>query len=175
LDSGRWKILVNQKNKSYANQVVENFRKCSRRMGINIGDPSIECFSANNAEGIINEISRFNLNDNLKIIFIILDRFTEKCYKPIKKFINCEIGIPSQVVRCENLSKNLSYFTNVLNQMIIKMGKRLFTIEFNRELSKIVRKILNNLNNFLLFFNYFLIIFPFKIYKPFRLLHLLAY
>jgi hypothetical protein len=110
-------------------------------MGINIGDPSLDAFNSNNAEGIINEISRFNLNENLQIVLIILDRFTEKCYKPIKQFINCEIGIPSQVVKCENLSKNLSYFTNVLNQMVIKMGKRLFTIEFNKELTKIVRKL----------------------------------
>lgn len=141
LENGRWKILVHQKNRSYANQVVENFRKCSRRMGINIGDPSLDAFSANNTEGILNEISRLNLNENMQIVLIILDRFTEKSYKDIKKFINCEIGIPSQVVKCENLSKNLSYFTNVLNQMVIKMGKRLFTLSFNNELSKIVRKI----------------------------------
>ena len=51
------------------------------------------CFSSNNADEIINEISRFNLNENLQIVLVILDRFTEKCYKPIKDFINCEIGI----------------------------------------------------------------------------------
>lgn len=111
-------------------------------MGINIGDPSMDAFNSNNTEGIVNEISRLGLNGNLQIVLIILDRFTEKSYKEIKKYINCEIGIPSQVVKCENLSKNLSYFTNVLNQMIIKMGKRLFTIQFNPELSKIVRKII---------------------------------
>lgn len=113
-------------------------------MGINVGDPAMEAFNGNNAKDIVNDIARMNIGKNkgqFQIIFIILDRFTEKCYKDIKKYINEELGIPSQVVKCENLSKNLSYFTNVLNQMIIKMGKRLFTINFASELSKIVRKI----------------------------------
>ena len=114
-------------------------------MGINIGEPSIKTFSSNK---IVDEISEMNLNPKLQIIMVILDRFTEKCYKDIKKFINSKLGIPSQVVKCENLSKNLSYFTNVLNQMVIKMGKRLFSINFENKLKSEVR----NLYIFLYFF-----------------------
>lgn len=111
---------------------------CSKRMGIEIGNPSMDAFSGRNSNDIINCIAQ-KLNDKFQIVLIILDRSTERFYKDIKKFINCEIGIPSQVVKSENFSKNLSYFTNVLNQMIIKMGKRLFTIDFNRELRSVVR------------------------------------
>ena len=117
-------------------------------MGINIGDPVLEVFSANNTEGIVGEISQMKLTNDLQMLLIILDRHTERSYKEIKRYINSEVGIPSQVVKCENLSKNLSYFTNVLNQMIIKMGKRLFSISFDQNLYKVVRRLF-------LFYNFY--------------------
>jgi hypothetical protein len=133
LEKGKWMIIVSQKNRSYAKQVVEKFQNCCKRMGIRVDEPSIEVFHSNE---IAEEISRMNFNRNVQLLLIILDRRSEKSYKDIKNFINSKLGIPSQVVKCENLNKNLSYFSNVLNQMVIKMGKRLFTISFDPYLTR---------------------------------------
>lgn len=139
MENDKWKVLVHEKNRDRVNTIVENFRKCSRRLGINIGNPIVETFQGNSTQGIIGEFSHMRLNNDLRIILIILDKYSEKSYKEIKRYINCEVGTPSQVVRCENLTKNLSYFTNVLTQMIIKMGSRLFSIEFHQNIKKIVK------------------------------------
>jgi hypothetical protein len=103
-------------------------------MAVEIGEPIIEVFNANSSEGIIGELSHMKLNNDLRILLIVLDRNSEKSYKEIKKYINNEVGTPSQVVRLEKLNSNLSYYTNVLAQMIIKMGNRLFSIEFDKNL-----------------------------------------
>jgi hypothetical protein len=110
-------------------------------MGISIERPQIERVTSRSAEGVINEMRNMKLNGELKIVVIILNRFSETHYKQIKYYLNTEVGTPSQVVKMENLSKNLSYFTNVLCQMIVKMGGRLFQINFMKNLYSLVNKI----------------------------------
>lgn len=134
LTSRNWKIIVDDKNQSSANQLYESLCKCSGRMGISIERPQIERVSARSVEGFINEMKNMKLNGELKILVIILNRFSESHYKQIKYYLNTEVGTPSQVVKMENLSKNLSYFTNVLCQMMVKMGGRLFKINFMNNL-----------------------------------------
>ena len=123
-------------------------------MGINIGDPLVDTFQANSTEGIIGELSHMKLNNDLRIILIILDNSSERSYREIKRYINTEVGTPSQVVKCEKLNSNLSYFTNVLNQMIIKMGSRLFSIDFNKNLKNKVIKNLKYFHNFNFIFTF---------------------
>lgn len=146
-----WKIIVDDKNLTAANQLYENLCKCSGRMGISLERPEIERVSARSAEGFINEMKNMKLNNELRIVVIILNRFSESHYKQIKYYLNTEVGTPSQVVKAENLSKNLSYFTNVLCQMIVKMGGRLFKINFNDQLykkvnNKLILILLNSIN-----------------------------
>jgi len=129
-----WKIIVDERNQSSANQLYDNLCKCSGRMGISLERPEIEKVSARSAEGVIGELRNMKLNNDLKMIVIILNRSSESHYKQIKYYLNTEVGTPSQVVKMENLSKNLSYFTNVLCQIMVKMGGRLFKINFMRNL-----------------------------------------
>ena len=62
------------------------------------------------------------------MIVIILDRNEKKYYNQIKNKLMTKFGIPSQVVVKQNLMKNLSYFTNVLLQMNVKLQGELFHI-----------------------------------------------
>jgi len=108
-------------------------------MGVSVERPEIETVSSRSADGFISEMRKMRLNTNLKIIVIILNKFSESHYKSIKNYLNTEVGTPSQVVKAENLSKNLSYFTNVLCQMIVKMGGKLFKINFMKNLYQEVK------------------------------------
>jgi len=72
---------------------------------------------------------------NAKVILVVLDRNTKHIYKTIKRFIYCELGIPVQVVLKENSSKNLSYYGNVLNQIIAKMGGQLYNVPLDKGFS----------------------------------------
>ena len=109
-------------------------------LGIIVGDPIIETFQSQSKEGIISELSHFKLNNDLRMLLVILDRSLEKLYKDIKRYIYTEVGTPSQIIKVENLSKNLSYYTNVLTQMVSKMGSRLYSIDFHDNLKKLVIK-----------------------------------
>ena len=99
----------------------------------------VEVISSRSAEGFISEMENMNLNSELKLILIILDRFSDSYYKNIKKYLITKVGTPSQVMKVENLSKNLSYFTNLLVQMIVKMDGQLFKIKFIDNLYTLVK------------------------------------
>lgn len=118
----------------YANQFVDSLSRCCGRIGVRVEKPEIERVNSRNADGFVNEMRNMHLNSHLKIILIILDKFSENNYKKIKTYLNTEVGTPSQVVKAENLSKNLSYFTNVLVQMVVKMGGILFKINMTNNL-----------------------------------------
>ncbi len=84
----------------------------------------MKCVSMN-----LEEIDKIRNLKDYSIIVIILSRNEKQFYKYIKNKVMSQYGIPSQVVLRENFSKNLSYFTNVLNQMNNKVGGELFKIE----------------------------------------------
>jgi len=138
LTRNNWKIIVDERNTASANQFFESLSRCSGRMGVTVERPIIETVSARSAEGVVNDLKNLKLNNELKILVILLNRQSESHYGQIKNYLNSEVGTPSQVVKIENLSRNLSYFTNVLLQMIVKMGGKLFKINFSDNLYKYV-------------------------------------
>ncbi len=129
-----WKIIVDEKNSSSANQFFDSLSRCSARMGVIVERPIIEKITSRSVEGVINEMRNMRLNNELKIIVVLLSNFSQSHYNQIKTYLNTEVGTPSQVVKIENLSKNLSYFSNILMQIMVKMGGRLFKINFMKNL-----------------------------------------
>jgi aubergine len=138
LDEKSWTIISSYHNRQAADGLINSFKNASKQMGVKVESPKIRDHRARNPEEWIEELKNMDFNHGLRIVLIILDRSTKSFYSSIKRFLYSEVGIPVQVVLKENCSKNLSYFSNVINQMIVKMGGMLYKIPLHPMLSKIV-------------------------------------
>ena len=90
----------------------------------------------NNSE-ILNELRSLNIDNKKKIVIVILDRGTKNLYPLIKDYLYTEKGIISQfMLHDENPNKggkkkqNMSYYSAVLNQMVVKSNGELFRLHF---------------------------------------------
>jgi len=98
-------------------------------MGVTVENPRVHDIRARNEEEWLDYPKSMDFNHGLKIVMIILDKASKNYYSKIKQFIYSDIGLPVQVVLKENSSKNLSYFPNLLNQMVVKIGGILYKIQ----------------------------------------------
>lgn len=132
-----WAVFVSPQNKQTAHEMVKQLQAASRNLGVNVEEPNVVPVDGRNASNWIDffKDSRERLS-NLKIAMVILDRYTKSFYRDIKRYIYCNVGIPVQNVLKENSVKNLSYYSNVLCQMIAKMGGRPYSINIDENLHK---------------------------------------
>ena len=121
-------MLYNERNSNEAEKLISSLKACSRGVGIILEDPKKISHKCRREDDFLEELDYINNLLNYKIIVIILNRNEKTFYKEIKNKIMTKFGIASQVVLKENLSKNLSYFTNVLLQMNYKLGCELYHI-----------------------------------------------
>ena len=91
---------------------------------------------SNNAD-LINELRSLKIDKNKIIVIVVLDRNTKNLYPVIKDYLYTEKGITSQfMLHDENPNKggkkkqNMSYYSAVLNQMVVKSHGELFRIRF---------------------------------------------
>ena len=73
--------------------------------------------------------------NNWKIIVVVLENSSKKCYPDIKEFIDKELAIPSQMLKKENDKKGLSFYSNIIKQMVVKVGGELFNIILHKNLN----------------------------------------
>ena len=128
--------LHNQKTNDEKN--IESLLKCAKNLGIKIVKPEIKLIEAKNGNQFVEQLRKINFNDEKKIALICLNNQTSSYYPMIKKYLYEQIGIPTQVINMDK-SKNqrgLSYFSNVLNQMNVKVGGELYNININDILIK---------------------------------------
>jgi aubergine-like protein len=136
LTPNNWAIVCSRANADSADSCLRSFQAASGKMGIRIEKPQrCNLIQARNIEEWTDRIRELSFPNNIKIVLVILDRNTKHIYTIIKQHLYSAIGIPVQVVLKENLSKNLSYFSNVLNQMVVKMGGKLYSIDLDKKLS----------------------------------------
>ena len=143
LDQNSWTIVCSQYNRSTADTFIQSFQRACGQMGLKVDKPRINEHKARNPDEWIDFLKSLDYNNGLRIIMVILDRGTKHFYSNIKRFIYTQVGMPVQVVLKENSTKNLSYFSNVLNQMVVKMGGILYKIPLHNNLSSKVCIILN--------------------------------
>jgi len=133
-----WVVISSEGNKRTAEDMVRQLRTASGNLGVDIQEPNFLSHSIRYPEEIVDFLRSRNLR--ARIILFILDRGTKHHYGPLKKFCYTELGYPSQVMLRENSSKNLSYYSNVLSQMVAKMGGTLYQIPLDTNLNSTVRK-----------------------------------
>jgi hypothetical protein len=128
-----WCVISSSSNGETARLMSKKLDECSGNMGVKVGEPVFLEKNLRNQEDWIEFIRSLDLPEKitkfgLRVGVIILDRNSKHYYPAIKNLICTSIGLPTQVMLKENSTKNLSYYSGVLNQIQVKIGGRLFSI-----------------------------------------------
>lgn len=95
-----------------------------------------------NKTQIISELQKIDYNHGKKMIIVVLDKRTKHLYPAIKDFIYTQTGLASQFMlhdenqRGAKKKQSLSYYSGVLNQMVVKSNGELFKIKFSEEIDR---------------------------------------
>ena len=124
----------------------EQMIKASEAFGVKFEYPQLQKINISsiniNKSQIINELQKLDYNHGKKMIMVVLDKRTRNLYPTIKDFIYTQTGLASQfMVHDENQrgakkKQSLSYYSGVLNQMVVKANGELFKIKFSEEIDK---------------------------------------
>ena len=109
-----------------------------RNLGVNFSLPKLEKLYTYHEDSLINDLRKINYNDGKKVAIVVLDRKTKHLYPTIKDYLYTQGGLTSQFMLHDENPKggrkkqNLSYYSAVLNQMVVKVKGELFRINFNK-------------------------------------------
>ena len=131
-----WVCFTPRECRETARSMIHSLIKASQNLGISIEEPEIVAINARNSNDFLNELRKYDEIRGKKIAFIVLDRPTKSYYSSIKHYFYTQIGIPSQCVSSDKKSQNLSYYSNVLNQMVVKVRGELYSIHLHDNLEK---------------------------------------
>ena len=115
----------------------DNLCKACGAFGISFKFPHLIKLNSSNNDDLIQELHNLKIDQNKKMVIVVLDRNTKHLYPLIKDFLYTEKGITSQfMLHDENPNKggkkkqNMSYYSGVLNQMVVKAKGELFGLKF---------------------------------------------
>ena len=145
-------LIVSDSNDDQANSFYNKINQVSKSFGITI--PSIQDIKferynlkTRDKDEIMEFIKEIPNVERMDLVIVILSDRTQDHYKYIKRLLNERLGIPSQIVRSNNFSKDLSYFSNIVLQINVKLGGESYHLNFdNKELTQIVILYIFNFN-----------------------------
>ena len=115
----------------------DQFCKACVTFGISFKLPELIKLNSKKSEDLLDELKDIKLNENKKIIIVVLDKNTKNWYPMIKDYLYSARGITSQfMLHDENPNRggkkkqNMSYYSAVLNQMVVKSCGELFRLQF---------------------------------------------
>ena len=115
----------------------DQFCKACNSFGITFKFPELIKLNSSNNEDLLYELRNMKLSPDKKIVIVVLDRNTKNLYPLIKDYLYSERGISSQfMLHDENPNRggkkkqNMSYYSAVLNQMVVKSEGELFRLNF---------------------------------------------
>ena len=120
----------------------EQINKAAQAFGLEFNLPKLHVLETTNKNELTQELEKIDFNNGKKMAIIVLDHNTKNLYPIIKDYIYSQGGVASQcMLHDENIkfakSKfGMSYYSNILNQMVVKAEGELFEIKFCEELSK---------------------------------------
>ena len=136
-------LLLTFKNLvSTAKNDCEQITKSAQAFGLQFSLPKLHIIEHTNKNELILDLEKINFNDGKKMAIIVLDDKTKNLYPIIKDYIYSQAGIASQcMLHDEQLRPNInkfsmSYYSAVLNQMVVKAQGELFEIKFCDKLVK---------------------------------------
>ena len=118
------------------------------KLGVKFELPKLEEIHNKHEEKLLDDLRKINYNDGKVMAIVVLDRFTKNLYPTIKNFLYTQGGLTSQFMLHDENPKggrkkqNMSYYSAVLNQMVVKSKGELFRINFTEKISKMPSMIL---------------------------------
>ncbi|ELK27885.1 Piwi-like protein 4 [Myotis davidii] len=126
----KWLIICS----SRAENVIENFLSCLRRvgssMGFNVDYPKIIKVQESPA-AFFGAIQK-HVDRDVQLVMCILPSAQQSYYESIKKYLSSDCPVPSQCVLVRTLSKQgmmMSIATKIAMQMTCKLGGELWAVE----------------------------------------------
>ena len=120
----------------------QQMETAGKNLGVSFQLPKLEKINNNHEEQLISDLRKINYNDGKEIAIVVLDRKTKNLYPTIKNFLYTQGGLTSQFMLHDENPKggrkkqNLSYYSAVLNQMVVKVKGELFRINFTDKISQ---------------------------------------
>lgn len=117
--------------------------RAGENLGVKFLRPTLHRISNTRHDDLLNELKKINYNDGKIIVIVVLDKSTKNLYPYIKDFLYTQAGLTSQfMLHDENprgggrKKQNLSYYSAVLNQMVVKSHGELFRMDFSEKITK---------------------------------------
>ena len=136
-------LLITFKNLvDSAKNDCEQINKAAQAFGLEFTLPKLYILENRNKNELTQELEKIDFNNGKKMAIIVLDHETKNLYPIIKDYIYSQGGIASQCMLHDEKIKegkskfSMSYYSAVLNQMVVKAQGELFEIKFCDELSK---------------------------------------
>ena len=136
-------LLITFKNLvNIAKNDCEQITKSAQAFGLEFSLPQLYLLEKTTKNEIIQELEKIDFNNGKKMVMIVLDDNTRNLYSIIKDYIYSQAGIASQCILHDEKTKpglnkfTMSYYSSVLNQMVVKAQGELFEIKFCDELIK---------------------------------------
>lgn len=120
----------------------ELLNKAAQAFGLQFSLPELHAIEDTNKNELIPRLEKIDFNNGKKMAIIVLDHQTRNLYPIIKDYIYTQSGVASQCMLHDEKIKvgkskfTMSYYSGVLNQMVVKAEGELFEIKFCEELSK---------------------------------------
>ena len=120
----------------------EQINKAAQAFGLEFNLPKLHVLETTNKNELTQELEKIDFNNGKKMAIIVLDHNTKNLYSIIKDYIYSQGGVASQCMLHDeniNFTKSkfgMSYYSTVLNQMVVKAEGELFEIKFCDELLK---------------------------------------
>ena len=136
-DSSNCALITFNNIVALAKNDCDQFCKACNSFGISFKFPELIKLNSSNRDEMLDELRHMKLDSSKKIVIVILDRNTKNLYPIIKDYLYSERGITSQFMlhdespnRGGKKKQNLSYYSGVLNQMVVKARGELFRLHF---------------------------------------------
>ena len=120
----------------------EQLNKAAQLFGLEFSLPKLYSIENTKKNELTQELEKIDFNNGKKMAIIVLDYETRILYPTIKDYIYSQGGVASQCILHDEkikMGKNkfsMSYYSSVLNQMVVKAQGELFEIKFCNELTK---------------------------------------
>ena len=136
-------LLITFKNLvDTAKNDCEQITKSAQAFGLQFSLPELHIINHTKIEELITDLEKIDFNNGKLMVIIVLDDKTKDLYPKIKDYIYSQAGIASQCMLHDeiirpNINKfSMSYYSAVLNQMVVKAKGELFEIKFTNKLPK---------------------------------------
>ena len=126
---------------SLAKNDCQQMEFAGKNLGVNFNLPQLEKVHNKHEEQLLIELGKINYNDGKQVAIVVLDRGTKHLYPVIKNYLYTQGGLTSQFMLHDENPKggrkkqNLSYYSAVLNQMVVKAKGELFRMNFTQKIT----------------------------------------